>query len=94
MAAAPIVDAEFNRADAGKRPVMNKAGNFTNGDRASFEVRAGKWNLTLAPWNTGTVVFTNLKNVNINRLYLIYAVGNISTGTFTLIKQTLKTKGR
>ena len=94
LAAAPIVDAEFNRTEAGKRPIMNKAGNFTNGDRASFEVRAGKWTLTLAPWNTGTVVFSNLKNVQINRLYLIYAVGNISTGTFTLIKQTLKTKGR
>jgi hypothetical protein len=94
LAAAPIVDAEFNKQDAGKAPIMNKAGNFINGDRASFEVKNGKWSLILSPWNTGTVVFKNLLNVKINRLYLVYAVGNISTGTFTLIKMIIKTKGR
>ena len=93
LAAAPIVDAYLNRADEGKAPIMNKASNFTNGDRASFEVKNGKWTLQLAPWNTDTVVFKNLLNVKINRLYLVYAVGNISTGTFTLIKLKLKLKG-
>jgi hypothetical protein len=94
LAAAPIVDAEFNRVDEGKWPIMNTAGDFTNGDKATWEVRAGTWKLTLAPWNSGTVVFEDTTSVKINRLYLVYAVGNISTGTFTLIKQVLKTKGR
>jgi len=94
LAAAPIVDAEFNRVESGKMPIMNKTGNFANGDRASFEVKNGKWSLMLSPWNSGTVVFKNLFNVKINRLYLAYAVGNISSGTFSLIKLTLKTKGR
>jgi hypothetical protein len=93
LAAAPIVDAEFNRADEDKWPIMNKAGNFTNGDKASWEVRAGMWKLMLAPWNSGTVVFEDTTSVKINRLYLVYAVGNISTGTFTLIKQVVKLKG-
>lgn len=84
LAQAPTVDAEFYRTSTGPAH-MYKVGNFFNGDKATFEVRFGKWLLTLAPWNSGTVVFQKLFKIKINRLYLVYAVGNISSGTFTLI---------
>ncbi|MBN2244292.1 MAG: DUF4397 domain-containing protein [Candidatus Aminicenantes bacterium] len=93
LAQAPIVDAEFFRTSIGPDHV-NKAGNFINGDKVTYEVRFGKWLLTLAPWNSGTVVFQKLFNIKINRLYLVYAVGNISSGTFTLIAFAEKTFAR
>jgi hypothetical protein len=94
LAAAPIVDVEFNRKAEDKAPIMNKGSNFKNGDRVSFEVLKGQWDLTLAPWNSGTVVFKKLFNIEINRLYMVYAVGNISTGSFSMIIEKIKTNSK
>jgi hypothetical protein len=78
------------RANPDLIPINNTVGQFKNGDKASWNTWNGAWSLSFAPWGSGTVVFSKHVMTKNKRIKLVYAVGGIATGTFTLIVKSLK----
>jgi len=89
-AAAPVVDAWLMRNNPELTPITNMAGQFKNGDKASWDTWNGAWTLSFAPWGTGTAVFSKHLITKNKRIMLAYAVGGIATGTFTVITKIIQ----
>jgi hypothetical protein len=84
-AAAPAVDVTVSREPDGTGPSLTIA-NFLNGDQAETEVRPGGWWVAIAPAGTGMPVFGPTEvELSPFTAYLVYAVGSVDTGSFTLL---------
>ena len=90
-AAAPTVDARLGRNLVNKPMKSILIPDFSNGDQATAELRAGRYQASLYLPGTMTVAFgpanLALKAMSITA---VFAVGNISTGTFTLLTKVIK----
>jgi len=89
-AAAPTVDVMLQRSFLFRRALMIE--DFSNGDQAAAEVLPGRWNVSIAPAGASDPVFGPVPLVvKPFRTYLIYAVGSVNTGSFTLLVEPVKT---
>jgi hypothetical protein len=83
-AAAPTVDVTLKR-----QGLINQTltiANFSNGNQAAAEALLGIWNVTIAPAGSPNPVFGPVQLTIFPRTaYLVYAVGSIGSGTFTLL---------
>jgi hypothetical protein len=82
---APLVDVTVSREADGTGPSLT-IGDFANGDQADAEVRPGEWWVAIAPAGSMMPVFGPVF-VELNPFtgYLVYAVGSVDTGSFTLL---------
>jgi len=86
-AAAPAVDAIL--LDNGS--IIARVGPVANGQQAAVELPAGSYTGGLVPTGTDTLVFGPLStNLKAGYVYVEYAIGDISNGTFQVIGQTIK----
>ncbi len=84
-AAAPAVDVTVAREEDGTGPSLTIS-DFVNGDQAEAEVRPGEWWVSIAPAGSGMPVFGPVAvELEPFTAYLVYAVGSVDTGTFTLL---------
>lgn len=89
-AAAPMVDIEVRRPSR-FGPTLN-IDDFSNGDQASAEAWPGRWKVSIAPAGATDPVFGPIPfNVRPFKTYLVYAVGSVDTGSFTLLVEPLRT---
>jgi hypothetical protein len=88
-AAAPAVDVTVSREEDGTGPSLTIA-DFVNGDQAEAEVRPGEWWVSIAPAGTGMPVF-GPAGIELSpfKAYLVYAVGSVDTGSFTLLVESI-----
>jgi len=83
-AAAPEVDIAIRR-DGPDSPGLDVT-DFLNGDQAAAEVRPGEWEVSIAPAGIEMPVFGPIVvDLEPFTAYLIYAVGSVDTGSFTLL---------
>jgi hypothetical protein len=83
-AAAPGVDIAVRR-DGPDSPGLDITA-FFNGDQAAAEVRPGEWAVSIAPTGMEMPVFGPIVvELNPYTAYLVYAVGSVDTGSFTLL---------
>lgn len=85
---APAVDISVRR-DEPQSPGLDIF-DFMNGDQATAEVRPGEWNVAIAPAGTGTPVFGPVTvKLSPYSAYLVFAVGSVDTGSFTLLLERI-----
>jgi hypothetical protein len=86
-AAAPRVDVKLQRGKS--RYWQRLLQDIGNGEAASSSFFRGKWKTSILPAGTQDTVFgpVDLK-LQGNTVYLVYAVGSLGTGTFTLLTTT------
>jgi hypothetical protein len=88
-AAAPPVDISVRR-DNPWSPGLDIL-NFANGDQAAAEVRPGEWYVSFAPAGTDVVVFgPAMVQFKPFSAYLVFAVGSVDTGSFTLLTENVR----
>ncbi|HEY5638849.1 MAG TPA: DUF4397 domain-containing protein [Dehalococcoidia bacterium] len=91
-AAAPTVDITLERPSwwrwSNQSLTIEDA---SNGAQAAAEVYPFKWDVSISPANTDEPVFETSLFVKPFRTYLIYAVGSVDTGSFTLLVEPVKT---
>jgi hypothetical protein len=88
-AAAPAVDVTVAREEDGTGPSLTIP-DFVSGDQAEAEVRPGEWWVSIAPAGSGMPVFGPVAvELEPFTAYLVYAVGSVDTGTFTLLIQPI-----
>jgi hypothetical protein len=84
-AAAPTVDIQLDGGRRWWKRTINIE-NFSNGDRAVAEVWNRIWYVSIFPAGSETSVFdTGPLRLKPRRTYLVYAVGSLTYGTFTLL---------
>lgn len=89
-AAAPTVDVEVRRPSFFGRTL--NIDDFSHGDQASAEAWPGRWKVSISPAGASDPVFGPVPlNVRPFRTYLIYAVGSVDTGSFTLLVEPVRT---
>jgi hypothetical protein len=90
-AAAPAVDVRITRPRYPfARPLVVE--DFANGDQAVAEIGAGKISVSIAPAGSMTPVFGPVElQLREHRAYLVYAVGGVASGSFTLLVQEVMT---
>ncbi len=87
-AAAPAVDISIRR-DGPNSPGLDVF-DFVNGDQATAEVRPGEWNVSIAPAGDDMPVFGPVTvELRPYSAYLIFAVGSVDTGSFTLLLERI-----
>jgi hypothetical protein len=65
---------------------------FSHGDQAGAAVRPGRWMVSISPAGASDPVFGPVPlNVRPFRTYLVYAVGSVDTGSFTLLVEPVGT---
>jgi hypothetical protein len=88
-AAAPAVDVTISREADGTGPSLTIE-DFANGDQTDAEVRPGDWWVSIAPADANTPVFGPAPvELEPYTAYLVYAVGSVETGSFTLLVQPI-----
>lgn len=85
-AAAPAVDIGISRPN-GKSPLLLEG--VTNGVFAPIDVRAGAWKGFIAPAGTSTPVFEAMMPLKPRTTYLVFAVGSLANGTFTVLMKAV-----
>jgi hypothetical protein len=89
-AAAPTVDVEVRRPSFFGRTL--NIDDFSHGDQASAEAWPGRWKVSISPAGASDPVFGPVPlNVRPFRTYLVYAVGSVDTGSFTLLVEPVRT---
>lgn len=89
-AAAPTVDVTVQRSFFSWRNLTIE--DFSNGDQAAAKVWPGRWKVSIAPAGSSDPVFGPVAlKVRPFRTYLIYAVGSVDTGSFTLLVEPVRT---
>ena len=83
-AAAPAVDISIVRGPVPTLVIED----FSNGDQATAKLFPGKWTVKIAPAGTDTVVFETQIRLSPKKTHLVYAVGSVTSGTFTLLLKT------
>jgi len=87
-AAAPAVDALFFPGTANELRV----GPLANGQQTIANLPAGTYSAVLVPTGTSTAVFGPFsRDLKAGTVYVAYAIGSLSGGTFTTIVQEVKT---
>lgn len=85
---APAVNISVRR-DGPKSPGLDIY-DFMNGDQAAAEVRPGEWNVEIAPAGSDIAVFGAVTvKLSPYAAYLVYAVGSVDTGSFTLLLEQI-----
>jgi hypothetical protein len=85
---APTVDLSVRR-DGPESPGLDIY-DFMNGDQAAAEVRPGEWYVSIAPAGSGMPVFGPVAvELSPYSAYLVYAVGSVDTGSFTLLLERI-----
>lgn len=86
-AAAPSVDISL----APKRGAKLTLAGVSNGQQGAVQVKPGRYALAIAPAGSDTPVFgpANVKFAG-SRTYLVFAVGKLDTGSFTLLTKVVK----
>ena len=84
-AAAPTVDITLLRGEKAKITIED----VSNGDQTAAKLYPGKWNVKIAPANTDTTVFETSIELKSRKIYLVYAVGSVTNGTFTLLSKSV-----
>jgi hypothetical protein len=88
-AAAPAVDVTISREPDGTGPSLFVE-DFINGDQVEAEVRPGEWWVAIAPADSEMPVFGPLMvELKPYTAYLVYAVGSVETGSFTLLVEPI-----
>jgi hypothetical protein len=89
-AAAPTVDVEVRRPSRFGRTL--NIDDFSHGDQASAQAWPGRWKVSISPAGSSDPVFGPAPfNAKPFRTYLIYAVGSVDTGSFTLLVEPVRT---
>jgi hypothetical protein len=66
---------------------------FINGEQVKAQVRPGEWQLAIAPNGSPDPVFGPVTiELQPFYTYLVYAVGSVSDGTFTLLIKPVSTR--
>lgn len=87
-AAAPTVDVWVARGMRGPALTVQ---DFSNGDQAAAQVRPGAWNVAIAPAGFSQPVFGPVSvELQPFTTYLVYAVGSVDTGSFTLLVDAVR----
>jgi hypothetical protein len=85
---APAVDVSVRR-DGPNSPGLDVY-DFINGDQATAEVRPGEWNVEIAPAGSDMPVFGPVTvELTPFSAYLVFAVGSVDTGSFTLLLERI-----
>jgi hypothetical protein len=85
---APVVDISVRR-DGPDSPGLDIY-DFMNGDQAAAEVRPGEWYVAIAPAGSDMPVFGPVAvELSPYSAYLVYAVGSVDTGSFTLLLEQI-----
>jgi len=85
-AAAPGVDVTVSRNFRNPVAPSLTVPDFANGDQAVAPVKAGQWQVAIAPAGTAAPVFGPAGlGLHPFSAYLVYAVGSVSSGSFTLL---------
>lgn len=85
-AKAPAVDVALTR----HRNTALKIKKLENGEQEDGKVRSGTFNLTIAPAGSKTPVFGPVAvTLAPGKAYLVYAVGSLDQGTFTLLTKEI-----
>jgi hypothetical protein len=85
-AKAPAVDVTLARN--GNKALVIK--NLVNGEQEDGKVRSGSYNIAIAPAGSKTPVFTaGPVALAPNKAYLVFAVGSLDKGTFTLLTKAI-----
>lgn len=88
-AAAPTVDVALYRGDNTDN-YLATVPDLSNGGNAALDARPGRYSATLAPAGNPDPVFGPVSVVLKPKVYtIVYAVGSIGDGSFTLLTQTL-----
>ena len=88
-AAAPAVDASLFRGASASR-FLATLENLANGGEAGLDARPGRYSATVAPAGTGSTVFGPASLVlKPKGSTIVYAVGSLDDGTFTLLTQNI-----
>lgn len=85
-AAAPAVDIGISRPSGSGAILLE---DVTNGVFAPIDVRAGAWKGFIAPANTSTPVFEAAMTLKPRTTYLVFAVGSLTNGTFTVLMKAV-----
>ncbi len=86
LAAAPAVDVRLRQVKKQGHAEKIKVEDFVNGQQVAAELRAGRWKLSIAPAGAADPVFGPVKlKLKPFTAYLVYAVGSLENGTFTLL---------
>lgn len=85
-AAAPIVDITVARPGGAQAATLQ---DVPNGASAGVNFRPGDWNVAIAPGAGGPAVFETALTLSPKTTYLVYAVGSLSTGSFTLLLKAI-----
>ncbi|HEX2908937.1 MAG TPA: DUF4397 domain-containing protein [Phototrophicaceae bacterium] len=86
-AAAPAVDALFFPGTASELRV----GPLANGQQYGAELAPGSYTGVLVPTGTATAVYGPLTaNLQAGKVYIVYAIGSLSGGTFKTLVQEVK----
>lgn len=89
-AAAPEVDIKIFR---GKNSKM--LSDVANGMQGAVDLMPGRWSGTIAPAGSPDPVFGPVSmNLKPFTAYLVYAVGSLQNGTFTLLTKEIKVRGK
>lgn len=84
-AAAPAVDVTVSRNLGSAAPTLTVP-DFTNGDQATAPVKPGQWQIGISPAGTSAPVFGPARvGIQPFTAYLVFAVGSVDTGSFTLL---------
>jgi hypothetical protein len=87
-AAAPAVDISVRR-DGPMSPGLDIY-DFMNGDQAAAEVRPGEWDVAITPAGGDIPVFGPVTvELSPYAAYLVFAVGSVDTGSFTLLLERI-----
>jgi hypothetical protein len=85
---APAVDISVRR-DGPDSPGLDIY-DFMNGDQAAAEVRPGEWDVAIAPAGGDMPVFGPVTvELSPYAAYLVFAVGSVDTGSFTLLLEQI-----
>jgi hypothetical protein len=91
VAKAPAVDVTLKRAGF-FFPVRLTLADLTNPEQAGGQLLAGLWRVSIAPAGEKTPVFGPVRAFfKPFSTYLIYAVGSLDTGSFTLLQKEIRT---
>lgn len=85
-AAAPAVDIGISRANGSNAILLE---DVTNGVFAPIDLRAGNYKGFIAPAGSSTPVFEAAMRLKPRTTYLVFAVGSLSNGTFTVLMKAV-----
>ncbi|HMQ34184.1 MAG TPA: DUF4397 domain-containing protein [Chloroflexaceae bacterium] len=85
-AAAPIVDITVARPGGAQAATLQ---DVPNGASAAVDFRPGSWGVAIAPGTGGAPVFEAALNLKPKSTYLVFAVGSLGTGSFTVLLKAI-----